>query len=340
MRPHSVHTHIGAIAPTPHTSQTDSEQVHPSTHKFSRQYNRSHIFSAIAPRRALFPHTSVCVHTLLGAIAPTSHSPQIDSEQVHPSTHTFSRQYNRSHIFSAQAPRRPLFPHTCMYFTYTSRSKRLEVGRHAPTSHTRKQTQSKCILRRTHFPVNIIVHTHILGASDSKGAIPTHCVYIHFSAQAPRWRAPRAHITYLQTDSEKRASFDAHIFPSIYVCVHTHTLGAIASKSAIRRIRRRYSDAIYSHHILLGRWFRRCVRVCGCVRVCVWCVCVARSTRPHHIPALNPRTFSRQFNCSHRYSRCKRLKGRYAPTMILRFLRCNLINDKRKKKKKKKKKKK
>ena len=77
----------------------------------------------------------------------------------------------------------------------------------AHITYPRKETQSKCILRRTHFPVNIIVHTHILGASASKGAIPTYfgvCTYTSRRKRLEGGRyAPTSHTRYPQTDSEQ-----------------------------------------------------------------------------------------------------------------------------------------
>ena len=109
-----------------------------------------------------------------------------------------------TYILSARAPRCAHILR-CVYIISAQAPRRRALRAHI--TYPRKQTQSKCIFRRTHFPVNIIVHTHILGASASKGAIPTYfgvCTYTSRRKHLEGGRyAPTSHTRYPQTDSEQ-----------------------------------------------------------------------------------------------------------------------------------------
>jgi len=93
--------------------------------------------------------------------APRAHItyPQTDSEQVHPSTHTFPRQYNRSHTYSRRKRLKGRYSHTLCVHTLLGASASME-GATRPHHIFANRLREKSILRRTHFPVNICVRSH------------------------------------------------------------------------------------------------------------------------------------------------------------------------------------
>ena len=98
--------------------------------------------------------------------------------------------------------------------------------------------------RRWRAPLRCVL-VHSLSAQAPRRALFADILpkYI-YSAQAPRSRAQRTHITFPQIDSEQVHPPLTHTFSRPFLIIHAHILGASASKGASAHIKKNNNNKL------------------------------------------------------------------------------------------------